>query len=162
MVATGHLPEMAILYSALATLPLASAAPRSSSARQCLRKVFGERIPISCAISVSRRPNAAMDLTWRRCSSEGWNLGRAILHLLRRQAQFAGNLREGVSIHLQHGLLAAHLLPTCHDPVSYTHLDFQAAADALGQLGGDQRGTRTQKRIVDQVASHRVIQDRSP
>ena len=96
-VATGCFPETAIVYRALATLELASAAPRSSSLRKYFRKVLGDRTLIILAISSCRIPKAARDLTRRRCSSLGSSLGRGILdqhpHRVDRQ-RFARRLRS--------------------------------------------------------------------
>jgi len=57
-------------------------------------------------------------------------------------------------------LLPCELLPTLHDDIAVLRVDLQAVADALQFLCRDQRGSGSEKRIIDRVAALGVIEQR--
>ena len=43
-------------------------------------------------------------------------------------------------------------LPPSQDDIDISRADLETAADAAGHFGGDQARTRTEKRVIDQLA----------
>jgi hypothetical protein len=67
------------------------------------------------------------------------------------------DLIEGPTIAIELGFLSAQLLPPLHDYVNVLCVQLEAAADALGQLGGSQRGAAAQEWLINQFSAFGVI-----
>src|SRR5436309_5322771 len=135
--------------------------PRPSSSRKCLRRVLAERTPILRAMSSCGIPMAAMDFTRRRWSSVGFSCGRGTLHLLRNRA-VSCQLIEAAGTGLEHSLFSGKLLPPSDDHVDIARINVQPAAVALCRFGRDQRCPGSEKRIIDNITAHRVVENGTP
>src|SRR6516162_6000119 len=52
-------------------------------------------------------------------------------------------------------------LPTAHDDIDISRADLETATDAAGHFGRDQARTRTEKRIIDQLARPAIVDNRA-
>ena len=89
--------------------------------------------------------------------------GNAVKHRIAARMQFLrGDLFEATAISLEFGLVAAQLLPALYDDVHVLRIEFNSATRAAGQFSGGQRGAAAQERLVNQLATLGMVQDRAP
>src|ERR1700732_2515082 len=91
-------------------------------------------MPIIRAISSCRIPQAASDLTRRRCSSVGLIFGRGILRLLRGRHSLRCYFIESTAVGGKHRCLSGDRLPASYDDVNVPRLDIEAIANPLRGL----------------------------
>src|ERR1035441_7537642 len=72
---------------------------------------------------------------------------------------FLGDHLERSPIALQRGVLAGQGLPALDNDVNVLRVEFQPVADALGEFGGSERGTRSEEGLVHQLAALQMVQD---
>src|SRR5215469_4099168 len=154
----GMLPALAAANRYPQTVALASATPRSSSSRNRLRKVFAAQ-PMILAMSSCRTPTPARYRTRSRTASLATKAGLAMgaVRLILRQS---GGFIEGLTGRLMDRGASGEELPPAHDHIDIGGVELETVAAALAHLGGDQTGSRTEKRVVDQLAGPAVVGDR--
>src|SRR2546430_2670071 len=59
------------------------------------------------------------------------------------------------------GLPPGELLPASDRDIDIDRVDLDGEAAAAGQFGGDDRGARSDERVVDRIPGHRVVLDRA-
>src|SRR5437867_4048798 len=117
-------------------------------------------MPMNRAMSSCLAPSAAMDFTWRRCSSVGFSFGLGMLSHLRDRASLRSDLVEGAAVPVKNRGLACQDLPPPDNDIHISWIDVEAVTNALRQVGGDQRRAGTEEGIVQDIAANAVIQDR--
>src|ERR1035437_8406773 len=75
---------------------------------------------------------------------------------------FLSDLLERPPVAVERGFPAGQRLPALDHYVHVFGIQFDAAADALGQFGGGQRRAAAQEWLVHQFAALQVIEDRAP
>src|SRR6185295_1823778 len=73
---------------------------------------------------------------------------------------FGSNFIECSTIPIERGRLSCQILPSLHDDIHVLGIKFQSVTDALGNLSCCQRGPTARERVVNQLATHSVVQDR--
>src|SRR5579862_3506552 len=77
-------------------------------------------------------------------------------------AALLGDLLERPPIPIERRFLAGQLLPALDDHIDVLRIQLDAVADALGYLRGSECGPAAKKRLVNQLATLGVVQDRPP
>src|ERR1039458_2190762 len=93
---------------------------------------------------------------------DGGDLLAAAVDSCGRLPAFLGDLLERAPVAVEGSFLAGQRLISLDYDVDILRVEFDSDADALGQFCRRQRGATSQERIVDQLASLEVVQDRAP
>src|SRR3982751_4141730 len=104
---------------------------------------------------------ALSDLTSFRCSSVTRELGRGMHAYLLRSALLV-QFGEAPPIAFANRLSSRQLLPPPHDRVHVRSIELEPVTHSTGLLGRNQRGPRSQERIIDQLPGFRMVPDGPP
>jgi len=73
-----------------------------------------------------------------------------------------GDLLEAGSVGLESGLLSGEILPALDRDIDIAGINIHVEAGPAGRFGGDDRGSASNKGVVNRVATIRMVEDGAP